>query len=150
MLSLKITDLKALTSLIFTQNTFDQFLCYSVLLRSRFELSIDGRSDEGLASWENVRPTAYAAIKGSRLPESFRIVLVTKEETAARFAEKAGFKECPVSSLSLNFHYQAETLTVTTGISLKAFTPDKTVEKAWDESVKTFFTSHGIGFEAYD
>ena len=44
-----------------------------------------------------------------------------------------------VSALFLNVAYEHETLTATTGTSLKIFTLDKTLEQVWDQTVRKYY-----------
>lgn len=48
-------------------------------------------------------------------------------------------KEEDVSALFMNVVYEHETLSVTTGTSLKIFTMDKTLEHIWDDTIKKYY-----------
>ena len=71
-------------------------------------------------------------IRGKRLPESFRVVLQLPQDQAERFCLELGEKEQDAPGLYLNIRYEDGTLYCVTGISLKVFTLDKTLEQEWD------------------
>ena len=71
----------------------------------------------------------------------FKIILMFNRENINRLLE---MNHLPVSSedggaLFLNVVYEHETLSVTTGTSLKIFTLDKTLEQVWDDTVKKYY-----------
>ena len=49
-----------------------------------------------------------------------------------------------ISGLYLNFHYDGSVLQCITGISMKTFYMDKTLEKEWDSYAEEFFKKSGI------
>ena len=48
----------------------------------------------------------------------------------------------------LNFKYDGIHLQCVTGTSMNMFTMDKSIEKAWDEYVKTMFSEKGIEWDS--
>ena len=91
--------------------------------------------------WKDIKQTVYDYIRGKRLPIAFKIILMFNRENINRLLE---MNHLPVSSedvgaLFLNVVYEHETLSVTTGTSLKIFTLDKTLEQVWDDTVKKYY-----------
>lgn len=90
MVALKIEEQKAFTAGLFVGTMFDEFLVREVSIVTFNSFTVDGRvrqgyySDEELeagqieefSAWKAVRPFCFSLIRGSRLPESFRIVLL--------------------------------------------------------------------------
>ena len=152
MLSLQITDLKKLTDLLFVSNAFDRFLLHDAQFVTSVSVTLEGRKnaeffpeeerDEAMkddfVTWAEERPLCRDLLKGKRLPLSFRVVLLTSKETTAKMKEASGFTGCEVSSLSINLLYREQTLFLTTGIAYAGFSPDKSLEKYWDQTVKRF------------
>ena len=54
-----------------------------------------------------------------------------------------------ISNLSVNIRYQTGELYITTGSSLKVFTPDKSVDQAWDRWVEMFLSDNEILYEKF-
>ena len=63
-----------------------------------------------------------------------------------RMLEMAGgeFLSEDVQGLYLNIKYEKQRLSVVTGISLKKFSMDKSLEQAWDEEIKTILKKQGF------
>ena len=47
----------------------------------------------------------------------------------------------------MNIRFQKQQLTLTTGISYRIFSVDKTLDNEWDRLVKQFLKQHEIAFE---
>ena len=71
----------------------------------------------------------------------FKIILMFNRENISRLLEMNNLpvKEEDVSALFMNVVYEHETLSVTTGTSLKIFTMDKTLEHIWDDTIKKYY-----------
>jgi len=160
MLSVQITDLKKMTEMLFVSNSFDKFLLHDAQFITAKTVTIEGRKNrdffdeaerieemkEEFVSWADERPMCLKLLTGKRLPVSFRVVLLTSAETTRRMKEAAGFTDCEVSSLSLNFIYRENALFLTAGIAYAGFSMDKSLEKYWDDSVRSFLRGKDCGF----
>jgi hypothetical protein len=162
MISLKIEEQKTFTSELFIGNIFDSFLVREVSITTFNTFTIDGRvrqgyySDEELeenkieefSSWKALKPFCFSLIKGKRLPESFRIVLLLAPAARERFVKKHAPSLLPeqVGGLYLNIQYENGTMTCVTGTSLNVFTMDKSLDREWDEAVMQFLTRNMIAF----
>ncbi len=161
MLSLKITDIKKITTMLFASETFDRFFLRDASFETAVSATFSGEQNpdfyeeserEGLKEnpyvrWEALRPVFYQLIKGKRLPLSFKTVLMTDRAQTDKIREKCGFNDCPVTSLSMNLLYRDNAFYLTTGVAYGGFTLDKSMEKCWDEAVIRFLESKECAFE---
>ena len=161
MLSLMITDVKKMTALLFTENSFDRFLLKSAQLSAQLSAAISGEKDpdfytederekemqEPFVRYETVRPLLFQMIRGKRLPLSFRIILITDKNTTNRLKVKSGFSDCEVTSLSINLNYKGGQLILSTGVSYAGFSLDKSLDTAWENTVRGFLDDKGVTYE---
>ena len=56
-------------------------------------------------------------------------------------------EENDITGVFLNIRFQNQQLTLTTGISYRIFSVDKTLDNEWDRLVKQFLKQHEIAFE---
>lgn len=162
MVALKIEDQKSFTSGLFIGELFDKFLVREADIVTYSRFSIDGKAHRGYfseeeleenhieeyVSWNMVKPFCYSLIKGKRLPESFRIVFLMPAAAKNKFVSERVPDMDPeqVGGLYINVQYENHEMTCITGMSMKQFTMDRTLEHEWDESVKLFFRKNGTAF----
>lgn len=101
---------------------------------------------ETLVPWKSLREHCLALIRGKRTPVSFQIIFQLPKSDIAALIQKSGasLSEEEVHSLSLNCLYRDGRLQITTGSSLAVFIGGRTLEQAWEESVKEFFRKLGL------
>ena len=102
------------------------------------------------SDWKDLREFCFSLIKGKRTPLGFKFVLSLSPTYFEKFITDnsvEGFQVENVKGLYLNFKYDGTSLQCVTGTSLSIFTLDKTLENAWDEYVKKFFTKMEIEWE---
>ena len=155
MLSVKINDPEKLTGLLFDEEAFDRFTVLSALVQTDLTLSLDARTAGDAARkavpWKNVRASFSSLIRSTGEVKNFRLVLLTQEGSTRYLQEQSGFKDCPVSSFSMNFTKKEDgTVMVSAGVSYLGFSLDKSAEKYWDSQVEAFLKSRGIGFAAFE
>ena len=93
MISLKVVDVKKFTKAIFVDSVFDNFCVSQVNIDIFSKFSIDGRInkkwfdsseemelEDEYIKWKDMRKYAYDIIKGSKVPTSFKIVLLLSKE----------------------------------------------------------------------
>lgn len=132
---------------------YDSFYLYEARVKTKLDYYINGKLNKAYfdseqaeelpeyIEWKDIKQTVYDYIWGKRLPIAFKIILMFNRENINRLLE---MNHLPVSSedvgaLFLNVVYEHETLSVTTGTSLKIFTLDKTLEQVWDDTVKKYY-----------
>lgn len=144
-----LEDIKAFTTHLFLQPTFDAFFLREAVFKTSATFSIDGAAnadyfdtDEAIpehVTWGSVRPLSFQVIKGNRLPVSFQIILYPDEKSVSELIgqEAAEFGDrLKVTRYYLNLSYKNRLLTCTTGVSYAEFTIDKSAEEAWDRAVR--------------
>lgn len=115
--------------------TFNKFTIDGFLQKDFFE----EQPEHTYAHWRDVREFCFQIIRGKRTPLGFKIILSLAPENFASFLaehEISGFSPTDIQGMYLNLSYDGTNLTCITGISMKTFTLDKTLEHAWDEAAQ--------------
>ncbi len=160
MIALNIEDTRDFVSKLLVHHTFDKFYLGESVVRTFADFRMGGRlnrdfytSDEwealegrALCLWSEVRPFAYSLIRGSKLPVAFQFVFQLSAENQAWLMARnvSAVKNEDVEGLYINVRYDQGKIQCVSGISLKTFIPDKTVERLWDATVRQFFRQNGI------
>jgi hypothetical protein len=165
MLALELTDIKDFMNKFLRSDIFDHFLLQEASITSAASYVIDGRMNKGFYSQEELtelglstyaflpysmlRTHCFDLIKGKKTPASFKFVLILSPENLRRTLERihSSYSEEDISGVCINIRYQNQLLSLTTGISYRIFSVDKTLENEWDRFVKQFLTQHDISFE---
>lgn len=163
MISLKIFPVKGFMSALLSQNVFDNFWFSEGEIETFGKFSISGYLNQDFystdewealegrryASWAEIRPYIYQLIRGNKTPLSFKFVLLLSAENTARVLRRSGTGFTPeqVGGLFLNIRFGQNEVHLITGLSLKVFSMDKSLEFAWDQDMKTFLKHHEIVFE---
>ncbi len=151
MLGFYAQHLKEFTAQLFLDRTFDSFLVAEASFVTNYSTEFDGTDlTEGAAepyiSWEQLRPIAFSLIKGRTLPRSFSVVLMLSREKTAELLRASDSPYAPedVTGLYLNLRYAREQLSVTTGVSFRSFTPDRSLDRIWDKQIERFLAQHEL------
>lgn len=162
MLVLKIEDTKSFMNKLLLQSTFDDFCLIEASVTTFQAVHIDGRLQKNFYSseelennaldhltfnyWKMVKPFFLDLIKGKRTPLSFKLTLSLSPADIETFIMQSNITVSIdyIHSLLLNFRFDGEQLTCTTGCSLSIFTTDKSLEYEWDEYTKKYFKDHII------
>lgn len=105
-----------------------------------------------MSAWKTLKPICFELIKGKRTPLHFKMTFQLSPENTEKFlaqsADEIGtsFSGENVTGLVLNIKYDGNALTCITATSLNIFTMDKSLEHAWDNMIRKFFTQQGINF----
>ncbi len=134
---------------------YDSFYLYEARVKTNLDYYIGGKvnmdfyDDEDKEEpdlseyicWKQVKHTVYELMKGKRLPINFKIILMFNQENVNRLIEMNNLpvKSEDVGGLFYNIYFEKGELTITTGVSLKIFTLDKTLEHIWDDTVEKYY-----------
>ena len=155
MKSIEINDIKKFTQALFVGDAFDKFKLMEASFDVLTGVKIDGHindgfiSDEernqpeyreGLVSWGRIKQLCYDTIKGRKVPLKFKIVLKLPDSLVPGFISQRGvnFKAEECLGLYANFTFQNNALSCVTGIALKSFVLDKSLENSWDDFVAAY------------
>jgi hypothetical protein len=146
-------------------DTFDHFLLQEAVIVSAATYVIDGHitkdfysaqelEELGLSGYSMLpfsflRGSCFDLIKGKKAPASFRFVFELSPENLRRTLESvhSSYTVSDLSGVFINLKFQNQMLTLTTGISYRIFSADKSLNAEWDTLVKKFLTRHQIAFE---
>lgn len=149
---------KLMNALLLTP-LFDSFEVMNAYVRSYAVFSIEcpGRADTGEVSppplWKQIRPVMTDILKGTKKPQQIKLVLKLSEKYTGAVLRRSGssIESEQIAGLYLNILYRCEddneSVTGTTGTSLKIFTPDRSLEQTWDSMVETLLLREDIPFE---
>ncbi len=163
MISLKIIDIKSFMSSLLIQNIFDNFFVSELYINTFNQFHITGKLNEEYYSsdeleildgrkystWGEMKPIAYSLIKGNKLPLSIKIILLLSPSNTENVLLKSGaaISSDDINGLFLNIRFDKGNLNLVTGTSIKNFSLDKTLERAWDEDLKMFLKHYEIAAE---
>lgn len=163
MISLHVVDVKSFMNHLLIQNVFDNFLLSELEITTYNQFRINGKLNTGwydeeekealedrqYSTWSEIRPIAFSLMKGKKVPAMFKIILILSSTNTKKIIEKAlpNFDLSQIGSLFLNIRYENGSLHLITGVSMKVFTMDKTVEQEWDSNMKRFLKHYEILFE---
>lgn len=170
---LKISNVKNFMNTLLIETTFDSFLVSEAIVKTFNSFVIDGHINEGffsdtelnelsaeakkegriysskLSRWSAIKPTVLSLIKGKKTPLYFKMSFYLAGENICKLLLNAdtSITTNDIDGLSLIVKYVDNELTVTSSVSLKIFSLDKSLEKIWDEMVMKFLASNNISFD---
>lgn len=163
MISFHIKEIKPFMAKLLMGATFDHLVLKSMEIQTFTDFIITGNFNESyftkeelderagsrFISWSEVKQIAYSIIKGNKTPLLLKLVLQLPPSEAFKLVKISGIglKEEEVGGLYMNIRFEKGELHIITGVAIKAFTMDKSLEQAWDESVRHFLVNQGINFE---
>lgn len=165
MIALELTDIKSFMNKLLTTNTFDNFLLQEAVIQGNASFVIDGHLQKGFYSEEeletlhltkdNILPfsmlktNCYDLIKGKKTPSSFKFVFLLSHDNLENTLRSlsSSYTIQDLSGVFMNIKYQNQLLTLTTGISYRIFSTDKSLEQEWDRLVMKFLRQHEISYE---
>lgn len=160
MFSARITDIKDCMTKLLSGDTFDRFCLVEAGIRMGITYHLDGHrntdfydydSDDGTllekyCLWKDVKPYVYQIIKGKRQPLSFKIILAFPHKTVDFLIKESrcSFSAEDIEGIYLNILFEPGNLRITTGISCRTFTLDRSLERCVDDHVRAFLSTRGI------
>lgn len=165
MIALKISEIKDFMNKLLCQDVFDHFLLQEAVIRTNALYHIDGtiqpdfytqdeleeNSLSGLSflPYGILRGQCFHLIKGKKTPSYFKFSLLLSPENLKRTIAQTGSSYTPndISAVFFHIRFQNGELSITTGISYRIFSMDKTLEQEWDTLISRFLKKNEIGFE---
>jgi hypothetical protein len=155
MIALKIPgqEMKTLMHHLLKEETFDVFEVRDVSIRSFIQFDVHGllfeeaESDDETAAerrkfalWRDVRPYIFNIIKGAKRPRGMKFVFSLPSNKAKEITPLAAV-------LFLNLSFDNGELLITSGLTKKEFSLDKSADQLWDEAIRRFFRKNKIAVE---
>lgn len=157
MLSIGITDIKNFMTHLLSKDTFDRFYLVEASLRMGISYHLDGHlnpdfydSDTVLhrpyCLWKEAKPLVFHIIKGKRLPLGCRIVLAFPDmlKQALLRESHSSFQPEDIEGIYLNIIFEPGSLRLTSGISYRAFSLDKSLDHCVEDHLQGFLKEKGI------
>lgn len=123
--------------------TYNKFIIDGYLHKEFFEKEMETYPEDFRlhSYWKDLRDYCLQLIKGKRTPLSFRFIFSLARPAILTILEDEHLSFSPddIQGLYLNFKYDGTDLNCTTGVSMKTFTLDKTIEQAWDRTANAYF-----------
>ena len=160
----QIQDIRDFMKKLLVGDVFDAFLLSEASITTYATFRIDGQFHPeylsaqeaelltaercGYTLWRRVRPFFFDLTKGKNTPLRFHIVLRLSPANTEKLLTQSGVavRADEVGGLFLNIRYDDRRLTCTSGVSLRTFLPDKSLEFAWDSMLEKFFRQKEIPF----
>lgn len=165
MIALQIQEIKHFMNKLLLSPAFDSFLFLEGSVTTANTFSIDGKlhrkfftEDEleeqhlthcEYSRWHEIRPIFFDLIKGKKTPLGFHFIFRLSAENTQKLLQTSAITSIlpeNISGLLLNIRYDGTTLSCVTATSLKLFTMDRSLERAWDEMLIRFFKKQEISF----
>lgn len=164
MRSFQIQDNLGFMKKLLTDDTFDTFLLSEASITTFATFQIDGSfhpdylntaeaeqltvEKSGYTLWKRVRPFFYDLTKGRHTPLRFAVVFRLAPHNVEKLIRQGGlpFHEEQIDCLFLNIRFDGKAITCVSGVSMKTFTLDRSLEHAWDEMLEKFFRQKQIPF----
>ena len=165
MLAINLPELKTFMNQLLCTDMFDRFLLREATIQGAATWNLDGTLHKDFfptSEWEEkelegltfvpyglVRPQCFDLIKGKNVPSSFKFVFLLSPENLARTLEQSHSSFAPedITGMFINLRFSGGKLLLTTGISYRIFSTDKSLEQEWDALVLRFLKNHAITFE---
>ncbi len=161
MITLKIQHTKDFMAKLLAGNTFDSFLLEEAVIETYNTFSIDGHihkefyqsdleennSTYTLSQWSDMKQICFNLIKGKNTPLGFKFILHLKPDVAQTALEPDGNVDNLSSDYIINIKFREGIVTITSAVSIKIFTLDKTADNLWDSYIKQFLAQNNLDFE---
>jgi len=165
MIALKLPEIRVFMNKLLCTDTFDNFLLQEASISGSISYHIEGALHADFFSKEEieqenliglsfipygkVRTQCFDLIKGKRTPSFFKFVLLLSPSNLEKTLQQVGssLTTQDVTAVFINLKFQNNSLSLTTGISYRTFSIDKSLDREWDILVKKFLKNHEIMFE---
>lgn len=165
MIALEITNVKEFMNTLLRTDTFDHFLLQEAVIKGAASYVIDGHVTPGFYSDEEsealgikdysilpfsmLRGNCFDLIKGKKTPSSFKFIFLLSPTNLEKTLSScdSSYTSNDITGMFINIKYQNQLLTLTTGVSYRTFSTDKSLDGAWDKLVQKMLLQHHIAFE---
>lgn len=163
MIALQIPNVKSFMVKLFQQSEFHFFYVTEISIKTLCDFKINGKRNKDFYTleeqeqkakypyilWEELKPFIFQLIKGNKTPLSFHIVFMLSEQNTTDIIQKyqAEASKSDEVNFYLNIRFEYGKLTLVSGIARKDFTLDKTIDRIWEEEIKSFLKHCEIPFE---
>ena len=165
MVALELSDIRDFMNRLLRTELFDHFLLQEAAITGACGFVIDGRLNRNFYSEEELqelgltecealpfgmlREQCFALIRGKYTPSTFQFIFRLSPENLARTLESchSSFTVNDITGIFMNIRYRDRKLLLTTGVSYRIFSPDKSLEQEWDRLVMLFLKQNSIPFE---
>lgn len=152
MLAKTIENKKQLMAALLTRDTFDAFETVSGSVTTYAVFSVNGQwhgsfypdeeTSHDFTPWNLLRPYFLSVIRGRNTPLAFQFVFRLPDGEMSALIEKEAISReltADVSGLLLNLSFDGTSILLTTGVSHRTFSLDRTLERAWDNYAQQRF-----------
>lgn len=163
MFACTVSDVRDFMEKLFLRNTFDGFQLVEAVITASNRFVVDGHireeyytkeewaelAEKRISRWGSLRPLCFQMIKGKKTPDSMKLVFRMAEGGTEKLLEKSGlsFQLSDVEGLFFNVLYEKGELKLTSGVSMKLFTMDKSLERFWEQRLEGFLKQSEIVYE---
>ncbi len=149
-----VSDVRDFMEKLFLKEVFDGFQLVEAVIVTSNTFMIDGHihreyyteeeweelTEKSISRWASVRPICFQMIKGKKTPESMKLIFKMAESAVEKLLGKSGlpFQSSDVEGLFFNVRYDNKKLTLTSGVSMRMFTMDKSLEQFWEQRLEGF------------
>jgi hypothetical protein len=163
MIALKITNIRNFMSKLLMKELFDQFYISEATISTYNTFQINGELNKDFytseelellgpmkySRWEKVRPYCFELIKGNKTTSYFKFIFLLPEESLSKLIEEnhLDYTLADINGLFVNIKFSEGVLTCVTGSSIRVFTMDKSLDHAFDTSIKQFLSKNSVDFE---
>lgn len=154
MLACTVLDVRDFMEKLFLRDIFDGFQLVEAVIVTSNTFMIDGHireeyytkeeweelTEKQICRWGSLRGVCFQMIKGKKTPESMKLVFRMAEGGMEKLLLKSGlpYQTSDVEGLFFNVRYENQKLVLTSGMSMKIFTMDKSLERFWDQRLEKF------------
>ena len=142
-------SIKSVMNQLLKGSAFNGFLVRGVEISVFTKIEVSGILDKNFypeeerdtlnrnyAYWTEIKPFALSLIKGGRTPSTLKIIFSLSDDEVKTLHDNA-------SAMFLNLSYEESKLRLTTAISQRSFSLDKSVDAVWDAYIKKFINGNG-------
>lgn len=163
MFACTVSDVRDFMGKLFLKDTFDGFQLMEAVIVTANTFVIDGHireeyyskeeweelAEKNISRWKELRPLCFQMIKGKKTPESMKLVFRMADSGVEKLLEQSGlaYQASEIEGLFFNVRYENQKLQLTSGVSMKVFTMDKSLERFWEQRLQGFLKQAEIACE---